>query len=220
MYPNPVQCHETGRRYHLVAGPLRDHAGKEADVEIEEDSADKRENISGLDSRHKRSIPLAMDHAMLPIDARQRLVLGDIKFTCCETRSRCAMFTHSPAHDGPYWWRTRLGFHHSSWFTSTFQEECRRLEASHQRTGLFSQRTHYMSHAFPQAMLTTRMPSMLREEKQSARSRFKGNGVSENLHEAKLGTSAVRLDVQSTTFSSLICKAKSACENGEEWRRE
>ncbi|KAM0801559.1 hypothetical protein BDR22DRAFT_178717 [Usnea florida] len=38
--------------------------------------------------------------------------------------------------------------------------------------------------------------------------------------DAKLGTNDVRLDFQSTTLSSLICKAKPAREVGEEWKGE
>ena len=83
MYPNPVQCHQTGPRYPLGRGPLQEHAGKEADVEIGE--ADKKEDIPGLISRHTKSIPLAMDQTRLPIDTGPRLVLQAIKlavFTC------------------------------------------------------------------------------------------------------------------------------------------
>ena len=46
--PNPVQWHETGRRSPPGVGPLQDHAVKEADVTIREDSADKKEDTLGL----------------------------------------------------------------------------------------------------------------------------------------------------------------------------
>ena len=67
------------RQVGLGVGPLQGHAGKEADVEIEEDSADKKEYTLGLASRHKRSFSLAMDQTKLPIDTGQRLVLGAMK---------------------------------------------------------------------------------------------------------------------------------------------
>ena len=85
MDPNPVPCHDTAPRYSLGPGPLQDHADKKADVEIEEDSADKKEEILGLASRHKRSISLAMDQTRLPIDTGQRIALGAMElvvFTC------------------------------------------------------------------------------------------------------------------------------------------
>ena len=45
VYPHLGQRHETGRRYPLGAGPLKDHAGKGADVGIGEDSVDETEDI-------------------------------------------------------------------------------------------------------------------------------------------------------------------------------
>ena len=193
MYPNSVQCQETGRQYPRAAGPLQDHTGKKADVEIREDSADKKEDSSGLFSRHKRSFPLAMDQTRLPTDTGRRLVLGAMKLAVFTLLRDKITMRYVYSLTGRQW---TILVAYPTWFPS-FPILHIDVPRTMSETGVFTltdrslqSKEPLQEPCVPPGHVHDHMYCVLQEEKhsvhrrQGSRSRFMRNGGSENVHEA------------------------------------